>query len=117
MIHPWWPVVGLAGVQLVDAVMCVGPVPFIARCLEDVHFPRRYWPLLPLLKLAAAAGLVVGVWLEPLAILTAGCLVAYFVVAVAMHIRARDFGRNMFVNAGGMLATCIAALTFVISQA
>ena len=39
------------------------------------------------------------------------------VVAVAMHIRARDFGRNMFLNAGGMLATCVAALTFVISQA
>ncbi len=34
---------------------------------------------------------------------TCAALVAYFLVAIAMHVRARDLGRNLFVNATGML--------------
>ena len=35
--------------------------------------------------------------------LTCAALVACFVPAVAAHVRARDLGRNLFVNATGML--------------
>jgi len=31
-------------------------------------------------------------------------------VAISMHIRARDFGRNLFLNAAGMLLICAATL-------
>ena len=93
-----------------DAFLCLKPAGFIARCLTDVGFPRRYWPLLPLLKLAAAAGLVAGLWVPVLGLLTTGSLVAYFLVAISMHVRMRDFGRNLFVNATGMLAICTATL-------
>jgi hypothetical protein len=31
-----------------------------------------------------------------------------------MHLKAHDFGRNLFVNATGMLVLCTAALGFVI---
>jgi hypothetical protein len=56
---------------------------------------------------------VIGIWVESLALLTSVCLVGYFVIAITMHIRARDFGRNLFVNATGMLIISVALLIFV----
>jgi len=112
VIDPWWPLAALALVQLGDAAMCVPPVAFIRQCLIDVHFPQRFWKVLPLLKVAAAGGLVAGIWLPPVAILTCAALVGYFVVAIASHIRARDFGRNLFLNATVMLLICVATLVF-----
>jgi hypothetical protein len=117
VINPWWPLVVLAAVQAVDAALCRRPVRFIEQCLEDVRFPRRYWRVLTPVKLAAAAGLVLGIWLPPLAVLTAAALVSYFLVAIAMHVRARDLGRNLFVNAAGMLAGCAAVLGYTASAA
>lgn len=115
MIDPWWPPAVLAAVQLGDAVMCVKPVPFIRRCLLDVGFPQRYWRVLPLLKAAAAAGLVIGIWVRPLAVLTSAALVAFFLVALTAHVRVRDFGRNLFLNCSGMLLASGATLAFVIA--
>ena len=115
MIDPWWPLAALAVVQLGDAALCVKPVAFIRRCLVDVRFPQRYWWLLPPLKAAAAAGLVIGIWFRPLAILTSAALVAYFLVALTAHLRARDLGRNLFLNCSGMLLASGATLAFVIA--
>lgn len=109
---PVWPVLVLALIQLVDGIMCVKPVAFIRQCFEDVDFPRRLWWVAPPVKFAAAAGLVAGIWVPGLGLLTSGALVAYFVVAIGMHIRARDFGRNLFVNASGMLAISVAVMVF-----
>lgn len=60
---PIWPVLVLALIQLVDGVLSWKPVPFVAKCFDDVHFPREWW------------------WI---------------------------FGRNLFVNATGMLVICVA---------
>jgi hypothetical protein len=117
MINTWWPLAALAAIQLTDAALCWKPVGFIRDCLNDVRFPRRFWRVLPPLKIASAAGLLIGIWFPPLAVLTCAALVCYFIVAITMHIRARDFGRNLFVNASGMLALCTAALGFVIVSA
>lgn len=114
MITPWWPLAGLALIQLVDAALCVRPVGFIADCLRDVGFPRRHWRVLPPLKVAAAVGLVAGIWFPPLALLTTVALVAYFLVAIGMHLRARDLGRNLFLNATGMLVICTAELVYLV---
>lgn len=65
---------------------------------------------MPVIKFAAAIGLAAGVWIPGLGILTAGCLVVYFLVAVALHIRVQDFSRNLFLNAGGMLIICTGTL-------
>lgn len=100
---PVWPVLVLAAVQLVDGLLCLEPVAFVAACFEAVRWPRRLWWLMPVLKLAATAGLVAGLWIPYLGAATSVALVAYFVVAVAMHVRARDLGRNLFLNATGML--------------
>ncbi|MGH3637216.1 MAG: DoxX family protein [Mycobacterium sp.] len=117
MIATWWPLAVLAAIQLTDAALCWKPVEFIRDCLVDVRFPRRFWRVLPALKAASAAGLIIGIWFPPLALLTCAALVCYFVVAITMHVTARDFGRNLFVNASGMLALCAAALVFVIVSA
>jgi hypothetical protein len=109
---PVWPVVVLAVIQLVDGLLCLRPVGFVARCLENVRFPRRYWDLLSPLKFAAALGLLAGVWVPLLGVVTTGALVLYFVVAVVMHLAARDLGRDLFVNATGMLGVCLATLVF-----
>jgi hypothetical protein len=116
VITPWWPLVALAVVQLVDAALCWRPVAFIADCLRDVGFPVRWWPVLTPLKIAAAAGLLVGIWVPWLAVTTTVALVAYFVVAITMHVRARDLGRNLFLNATGMLLLCLAELAFLLTR-
>ncbi|TDE94089.1 hypothetical protein EXU48_11605 [Occultella glacieicola] len=110
--EPVWPMVLLALIQLVDGALCLKPARFIAECFEDVHFPRRFWWVTPPIKFAAAAGLVAGIWIPYLGALTCGALVLYFVVAISAHLRARDFGRNLFVNATGMLVVCVATGLF-----
>jgi hypothetical protein len=115
MIDPWWPLAALALVQLGDALLCIKPVGFIRQCLLDVGYPQRYWWVLPPLKVAAAAGLVLGIWLRPLAILTGAALVLYFLIALTSHVRAGDFGRNLFVNCTGMLLACTTTLVFAVS--
>lgn len=107
---PVWPVLVLAAVQLADAAMCWRPLPFIADCLRDVRFPERWWPVLTPVKTAAAAGLVTGVWWAWLGVLTGVCLVVYFAIAVTMHVRAHDLGRNAF-NAAA-LAVLTAGVTW-----
>ncbi|MGH3980457.1 MAG: DoxX family protein [Pseudonocardiaceae bacterium] len=117
MVDPWWPLAALAAIQVVDAALCWKPVGFIRDCLLDVGFPRRFWAILPPLKVAAASGLAVGIWVRQLALLTCVALVCYFLVAIAMHVKASDLGRNLFVNATGMLALCTAALVLVVESA
>ena len=73
MIEPWWPLAAVAAIQLVDAGLSWRPVPFVAACLRDVHYPDRWWWLLSPVKVAAAVGLIVGIWVEPLALLTSAC--------------------------------------------
>lgn len=113
MIIRWWPLAVLAAIQLGDAALCLKPVAFVRACLVDVNFPERFWKLLPLVKTAAAVGLIVGIWVRSLALVTCAALVGYFLVAIGAHIRARDFGRNLFLNAIGMLILCAGTLVFV----
>ena len=107
---PIWPVIVLAAISLVDGSICIKPVPCVAQCFIDVHWPKKYWWMMPPIKFAAALGLIAGIWIPGLGLLTTVCLIAYFVVAISMHLRARDFGRNLFVNATGMLVLCVATL-------
>ena len=55
-----------------------------------VGVPQRYLPVLAALEIAGAAGILLGLWLEPLGVLAAAGLVAYFVGAVGGHLRVRD---------------------------
>ena len=75
---------------------------------DDVRFPREWWWIFTPIKFAAAAGLIAGIWVPYLGAVTCAALVVYFVVAIGMHLAARDLGRNLFVNATGMLVVCVA---------
>lgn len=98
---PWLPV-GLAGVQLVDAALCMRPAGFVAACLEDVRFPSEYWPVLAPIKVAAAVGLLAGRRMPIVGAATCAGLVLYFGTAVGLHLQAQDVGRNLG-NATGLL--------------
>ena len=104
---PTWPLFVLAAIQLVDAAISVKPIAPVAACFDDVGFPRRFWWVFPPIKVAAAAGLVVGVWVPEIGLAACLGLVVYFVLAIGAHVRARDFGRNLFVNAIGMLVLSV----------
>jgi len=105
LADPVWPVVTLAVIQLVDAGLCLKPVPFVRQCLDDVHCPPRVRRLLTPVKLAAALGLLAGLVVPVLGLLTCLALVAYFLIAVVLHLRFRDLGLN-FVNATGLAVVC-----------
>ncbi|WP_405848545.1 DoxX family protein [Streptomyces niveus] len=109
---PVWPVVVLALIQVGDGVLCMGPVRFVRECFEGVKFPREWWWVTVPVKFAAAVGLILGVWVPVLGGVTVWALVAYFLVAVLIHVRARDFGRNLFLNAAGMLAICVSVALY-----
>ena len=104
---PTWPLFVLAAIQLADAAACVQPIAPVARCFDDVGFPRRFWWVFTPIKLAAAVGLLVGVWVPEIGLAACIGLIVYFVLAIAAHTRARDFGRNLFVNAIGMLVLTV----------
>lgn len=89
--------------QAADAAICVPPIPYVARCLDDAGFPAENRWIFPIVKAASAAGL----WLAPrrpgLARLTALMLTVYFVLAVGAHVRMRDLRLN-FAGATSLLA-------------
>src|SRR5437763_8711539 len=55
-----------------------------------VGVPLRFFPVLALLEIAGAVGLLIGIGLEPLGAVAGACLAAYFVVATTSHLRKRD---------------------------
>src|SRR4051812_4526539 len=62
----------------------------VAVISGKVGVPERFLPVLAALEIAGALGIVAGLWIEPLGIAAAIGLVAYFVGAVAGHLRVRD---------------------------
>lgn len=84
----------LAVAQGLDAAICVQPIPYVAKCLDDVHYPARHRWIFPVVKAASALGLLGGIRFPGLAKLTLVLLTVYFALAVGAHIRVRDIGLN-----------------------
>lgn len=80
----------LAAVQAGDAVASAIPLPFIAKILDDLRVPPRIRWVIPVVKAAAAVGLLSVIRFPALARLTTAMLTLYFILAVGAHIRARD---------------------------
>ncbi|GIF76368.1 DoxX family protein [Asanoa siamensis] len=113
LADPIWPVALLATIQYVDAAVCWRPVDAVRRCLDDVHAPPLVRRLLTPIKIAAGSGLLLGLVVPYLGVLTCAALVAYFAIAVTMHIRARDLGRN-FRNAAALgLTSALVSLCYL----
>jgi hypothetical protein len=83
-------VVGLAVSLLGNAATDVVADAWVQDHLEHLRFPKEYRGVLPVLKSLAAAGLLLGTRNPRLGRFTARALVAYFVLAVGYHVRARD---------------------------
>ncbi|MEV1021045.1 DoxX family protein [Streptomyces sp. NPDC050264] len=89
--------------------------PFVLANSAEVRLPPAAVPYLATLKLAGAAGLLVGLlgvrWLG----LAAGIgLTAFFIGAVLAHVRARVFHNIAF--PGGYLLLAVASTSFFVGQ-
>ncbi|MEU0073359.1 DoxX family protein [Streptomyces sp. NPDC006332] len=107
---PWWLPAILAASLLVDAVLSIRPPKFIDDCLSGVGFPRDWWWTLILVKVLAAAGLLVGLHTEGVGLAAVVGVIAYFLAASYAHIRARFTGTEFWLNCLGMLAFSCATL-------
>lgn len=81
---------GLAAFQTADAVACAIPIPYIATALDTVQCPQQIRPVLPIVKVASAVGLLSVHRFPVLARVTTAALTLYFILAVGAHIRVRD---------------------------
>ena len=80
----------LAAFHAVDAVACAVQVAPVKKTLDDLGVPDSVRPVLPVVKAAAAIGLLSVSRFPALARLTTAMLTLYFVLAVGAHILARD---------------------------
>ena len=81
----------LAALQAGDAVASAGPIAPIAKAFDDVGLAPELRPLIPVVKVAAAIGLLSVYRYPALARLTTFMLTIYFVLAVAFHVKAKDW--------------------------
>lgn len=95
--------VALAAFQAADAVVCGLQIPPIKKAMDDLGVAEELRPVLPIVKGAAAIGLLSVSRFPGLTRLTTFMLTVYFVLAVAAHLRVRDRPVNA-VPAAGFLA-------------
>ncbi|MEV6659590.1 DoxX family protein [Nocardia fluminea] len=94
----------LALALFADALVSVRPPRSIQRCLDGVGFPRDWWWTLIAIKLAATAGLLVGLKYPGVGFATAVSVVGYFMCAAYSQYRARLLGYEFWINCLGMPA-------------
>jgi DoxX-like family len=80
--------------------------PRIVESMDRMKVPVGVQPLLPLFKMAGAAGIVLGLWVKPLGIAAGVGLVLYFIGALYFHLRAKDPMKDTG-PAGLMLIICV----------
>jgi DoxX-like family len=80
----------LAAFHAVDAVGCAVQVAPVKKVLDDLGVPASVRTILPVVKAAAAVGLLSVTWFPALARLTTAMLTLYFILAVGAHARAHD---------------------------
>ncbi len=100
-----------AGIAIAD----LASAKFVLANSAEVGVPRSWLPFLATLKAAGAAGLLLGLLgVRAIGIAAAIGLVAFFVGAIIVHIRARVFYNLAF--PGAYLALALASLTLAIMQ-
>jgi DoxX-like family len=80
----------LAALISYSAVLKLTHRPKVVEDYRRAGVPESWLNWLAALLLTAAAGLVVGLWWPVAGIAAAAGLIAYFVLAVAFHVRADD---------------------------
>lgn len=80
----------LAALLLATAIRKLTHAPAVVETYRRVGVPERRLNLLAVILAAGAAGLVIGLWWQPLGVAAAVGLVVYFALAVAAHVRHHD---------------------------
>ena len=62
----------------------------VVTTITGLGVPRTWFPWLATVDLAGAFGLVAGLVFAPLGVLACGCVLVYFICAIATHLRAGD---------------------------
>ncbi|RKS09549.1 DoxX-like protein [Nocardiopsis sp. Huas11] len=95
------------------AVADLAKADFVLANSAEVGVPRSWLPVLAVLKLAGAAGLLLGLlWVPALGVAAAVGLVVFYSGAVAAHVRARVLYNIAFPGAFLALAVASLALAF-----
>ncbi|HEV2529097.1 MAG TPA: DoxX family protein [Thermomicrobiales bacterium] len=97
----------LAGALTISAIGKLTRMPQVVENLAKAGVQPDRFPPLAAIEIAAAAGLVIGLWWAPLGIAAAIGVVLYFVGAVVAHLRQGDRGIG---PAGFLLVLGVAAL-------
>jgi hypothetical protein len=86
--------------------------PRIVECIGGLGVPLSLFPVLAALEIAAAAGLIIGLWFAPLGIAAGVGVILYFTGAVITHLRAhnREFAPPLVL---GMMGAAAVALRVV----
>jgi hypothetical protein len=105
-------VAGVFTVMLtMSARMKVVHDPVAVQVIGDVvGVPLRLFPVLALLEVAGGVGLLAGIGLKPLGVAAAAALIAYFIAAIASHLRKHDVVPGHVGPAVVMLVISAAAL-------
>lgn len=94
-----------------SARMKLAREPVAVEVIGDVvGVPLRFFPVLAFLEVAGAAGLLAGIAFEPLGVAAGACLVGYFIVAIAAHVRKGDLVPGHLGPATVMLVVSASAL-------
>lgn len=99
----------LAVFHAADAAACAAQVPPIKKSLDTVGCPENVRRILPVVKVAAAVGLLSARRFPGLARLTTAMLTLYFALAVGAHVRVRDAVANT--GPAAAFLTLFAAMT------
>ena len=89
--------------------------PTVVASMHAVGVADRQIPILAVLELAGAVGLLVGIWFVPIGIAAAIGLSLYFIGAVASHIRARRPAREA-IPAAIIMVLALATLMLEVSR-
>jgi hypothetical protein len=86
--------------------------PRIVEGIGGLGVPLSLFPVLAALEIAAAAGLIIGLWFAPLGIAAGVGVILYFTGAVITHLRAhnREFAPPLVL---GMMGAAAVALRLV----
>lgn len=87
--------------------------PFVRGFMTAVGVPDSWLPWLATAKLAAAAGLLVGIAFAPIGVAASIGLVLYFLGAVAAHLRAHGYATLAF--PAGYLGLAVASLVLTVA--
>ncbi|KUI40274.1 DoxX family protein [Mycobacterium sp. GA-2829] len=99
----------LAAMQVADAAACVKPIAPIKKAFDTVGLPEELRPVIPVVKVASAVGLLSVFRWPALTRLTTFMLTVYFVLAAGSHVRVRDWSPGL--AASSSLLALFAAMT------